>query len=392
MKVLHVAASLDAEYGGPVTVVTGLTQALARKGIDVSVFATSENAESAYTSDLNGVTARVFPTGALSRFWPSYSPRLARTLRKEAPNFDLIHIHEIWHYLNFTCYQVAKATRKPYLVAVHGALEPSCLDYKALKKKIYSVLIQRRILKNAAALHAVTAEEVESIAEFVDHRNICCVPNGLNIEDFENLPGKSKLEDSYPQMKGKRIILFLGRIHPKKGLDLLAKAFGQAVKKQANVCLLIAGPNNDGHQAQIEKILARERVLDKVIFTGALTGSRKLAALNGADIFVLPSHSEGFSMSILEAMACGLPVVITRQCHFLEVEKMQAGKIIDANVAELSETLIQLLMNPLLCRKMGRSGKKLVRDQYTWEQAADKMIGCYEEILTGQRTAGTYVK
>lgn len=392
MRVLHLTASLDSEHGGPVTVVRGLAQALAKKGVEVSLFAPSKKAKCTHTSNFKGVTARVFPTSFLSKFWPCYSPTLKEALKKEVSNFDIIHVHEIWHYPNFACYQVAKAARKPYLVAVHGALEPSCLNHKAFKKKIYSKLIQREILENAAAIQAITEDEIKSIAEFVDNRNIYCVPNGLNMEEFENLPDKSKLQSLYPQIKDKRVILFLGRIHPKKGLDVLAKALGKVAREQGDVCLLIAGPNNDGYQTQVEKILAAEGVLDKVIFTGMLTGSQKLAALSGADIFVLPSHSEGFSMSTLEAMACGLPVVITKDCHFEEVEQMQAGKVIDGNLAELSEALIQLLADRPLCEKMGKAGKKLVTDKYTWDKAADKMIDCYEEILNGQRIPGTQGK
>ena len=110
----------------------------------------------------------------------------------------------------------------------------------------------------------------------------------------------------YTRVKGKRTILFLGRIHPKKGLDILAKAFAQITRIRKDVCLLIAGPDNDNHKRKIEKILSNENVLDKVVFTGTLTGTKKLAALSGSDVFVLPSHSEGFGMSILEAMICGL--------------------------------------------------------------------------------------
>jgi glycosyltransferase involved in cell wall biosynthesis len=205
---------------------------------------------------------------------------------------------------------------------------------------------------------------------------------------MENLPDKNTFENTYPQLKGKKVILFLGRIHPKKGLDILAEAFGKIIRKQHNASLLIVGPDSDSYRSKIEKILAREGVLDKAIFTGTLTGNHKLAALSRADIFVLPSHSEGFSMSILEAMGCGLPVVITKQCHFPEVEQMQAGKIIDGDATELSEIIMELLNNPQLCRKMGKAGQKLVRDKYTWDEVADKMIGVYEEILKKQKSTG----
>jgi len=137
MKILHVAASLDPERGGPTTVVIELTQALARKGIDVSVFAASEAATSTYTSDLKGVTARIFPTSFISRIWPYHSPSFAKALKEESANFDLIHVHEIWHHGVFCCYKVAKAGRIPFLVTSHGTLEPWCLNQKALKKERY---------------------------------------------------------------------------------------------------------------------------------------------------------------------------------------------------------------------------------------------------------------
>lgn len=389
MKILHVATSLEYERGGPTTVVMELTQNLARKGIDITVFTSMDNAKCTTADDLKGVKVKTFPTNAFSKIWPYYSSSFKKALQKELVNFDLVHIHEIWHYPVFACYKAAKAKQKPYIITVHGSLEPSCLNYKAFKKKIYTALIERKILEEASALHAVTEDEVKSIRDFVDNKNIYCVPNGLNIEALESLPDKNTLEGIYPQIKNKKVILFLGRIHPKKGLDILAEAFGKIIRKQHNACLLIVGPDSDSYRSQIEKILTREDVLDKAVFTGTLTGNLKLAALNRADIFVLPSHSEGFSMSILEAMGCGLPVVITKQCHFPEVEQMQAGKIIDGDANELSEIILELLNNPQLCRKMGKAGQKLVRDKYTWDDVTDKMIGVYEEILNKQKSTGT---
>jgi glycosyltransferase involved in cell wall biosynthesis len=385
MKILHVAASLDPKRGGPTKVVEELTQALAGKRVDVSIFAPSEDAKTTYISNRNGVTVKTFPTSVLSKLWPFHSPAFTKTLQKELIDFDLIHIHEIWHHPVFASYKISKSIRKPYLITIHGSLEPSCLNYKAFKKKIYTALIERRILREADALHAVTEDEIQSIQNFVDNENIYCIPNGLNMQTFENLPEKDIIENLYPQIKGKKVILFLGRIHPKKGLDTLAEAFGMIVRKNKNACLLIVGPNSDNYRHQIEKILSREDLSNKAIFTGTLMGNLKLAALNRADIFVLPSHSEGFSISILEAMGCGLPVIITNQCHFPEVEQMQAGKITDGDAAQLAEIIMELLDNPKLCRQMGQAGKELVRDRYTWGKAADKMIELYEKILNKQK-------
>jgi glycosyltransferase involved in cell wall biosynthesis len=381
MKVLHIAASLDPERGGPTKVVTELTCALKKKGVDVSIFAPTNNIKSMRTEILNGITVKIFPTDLLSKVWPFHSPLFTAAIKKAIADFDLIHIHEIWHHPEYICHKYAKQFKKPYLITVHGVLDSFCLNYKAGKKKIYSALIQKKILREAAALHAVAEEEVKYIAEYVDNKNIFYVPNGLNVTDFENLPDKSELGNLYSQLKNKKVILFLGRIHPKKGLDILARAFSKVIQKRDDVCLLIVGPDNENHQRQIIKILDSENVLDKVVFTGTLSGAEKLAAFSGADIFVLPSRSEGFSMSVLEAMSCGLPVVITKECHFPEVEKIHAGRIIDGNVDKLSDVLIELLDNPELCRRMGKAGRQLIKDKYTWDKVADNMIGHYEEIL-----------
>lgn len=392
MKVLHIAASLDPERGGPTKVIIELTGALKEKGIDVTIFAPTNNIKTADTYTLNNVTIKTFPTSIISKIWPYHSPCFTKTLKREISDFDLIHIHEIWHHPEFICYKTAIKKQIPYLITVHGSLDPPCLHYKTGKKKIYTTLIQKQIFRKAAALHATNKNELENITAYIDNKNIFCVPNGLNVGDYENLPDKSELGNMYNQIKGKKTILFLGRIHPKKGLDILAEAFANITRKRNDVCLLIVGPDNDNYKRKIEKILSNKNVHDKVIFTGTLTGEKKLATLSGSDVFVLPSHSEGFGMSILEAMICGLPVVISKECHFPEIAKAQAGRIIECDAEELSETIIELLNNPELCRRMGISGKKLVKDKYTWDKAANKMIQQYEEILKYHASTGIQAK
>lgn len=384
MKVLHVAPSLSSEWGGSTKVVVELTEALAEKGVDVSIFAPSENNKGVCITNLKGVDVRLFPKGFLSKFWTSYSSPLAKALMKEVPIFDLVHIHEIWHHPHFTVYKAAKRFKRPFVVTIHGTLEPWCLNHKRFKKKIFSILIERMILREASGIHAITEEEVKNISNFVDNKNVFLIPNGINLEEFESLPSKKDFESLYPQLKGKRIILFLGRIHPKKGLDILAKALGTIVKKRDDIQLVIAGPDNDGFKNHIVEILKADNAIGNTTFTGMLTGNKKLAALSRADIFVLSSYSEGFSISILEAMACGLPVVITKQCNFPEVEEVGAGKVIDADVDHLSEALIELLDNPELCKEMGNRGKRLVIEKYTWHKVADQMITAYKEILGSQ--------
>ena len=381
MKVLHVVANLSIEWGGPVQVVHGLTEALAKKGIQISIFGPKKRGSDkniVYPKETNVI---LFPHDLLSRLWTGHSFSLRKALKNEIGKYDLVHIHEIWHYPHFAAYKAAKYLKKPFIISIHGALEPWCLNHKALKKKMYSNLIQKKILREASALHALTTEEVKNISKFVNNKNIFLIPNGLNLEEFNNLPPQEDIENLYPDLKGKKAILFFGRIHPKKGLDILAKSFSSFAKDRENVRLVIAGPDENGYKSKIKSILKNEDILDKVIFTGTLSGNNKLAVLRSANMFVLPSYSEGFSMAVLEAMACGLPVVITNKCNFPEVGKYKAGIIIEPDINQLGRELENLISNPDLCKEMGENGKKLVREKFTWDKIVNQMINFYEEII-----------
>lgn len=382
MKVLHVAASLSPAWGGPVPVVKGLTEAMARKGVEVTVFATF--GQTGGLVQLEGVEVRLFKQNFLSRIWKGCSLKLVKTLYQEIERFDLTHIQEIWHYPHFAAYLTARKARKPYIVTIHGALEPWCLNYKGLKKKIYAALIQRRILNKAAAIHAITQEEVEHIKAFGVDRPIIVIPNGINPKEFSQLPPKEELKKLYPELQDEKVVLFLGRIHPKKGLDILARAFGKIARDRKDVHLLIVGPDEGGYRREVEKMLAPQNVIEKTTFTGMLTGKEKLAALSLADIFVLPSYSEGFSMAILEALACGLPTIITRQCHFPEVAQAKAGIVIDPDPVQLAEALLRLLDDPELREEMGNNGRRLVMEKFTWDRIADQMIELYQRVLEGE--------
>jgi glycosyltransferase involved in cell wall biosynthesis len=381
MKILHVVISLSPEWGGPTKVVGELTEALAKKGLEISIFAPVKKGDEARIIRPEGVNVRLFRQGFFARWWPGYSPGLARAVTQEVGKFDLVHIHELWSHPHLTASRVARKSGKPYVVTIHGALGPWAIKYKALKKKIYSVLIQRRILQEASALHAITNEQVKHIRVFGVNNQIVMIPNGVNPDAFQTLPGRQELEQFYPQLTEKQVVLFLGRLNPIKGLDILAKAFGKIAKWREDIYLLIVGPDEGGYQAQIEKLLKKGEALNRVIFTGILTGDKKLFALSRADIFVLPSYSEGFSMAILEAMGCGLPVIITRQCHFPEVAEAGAGLVIEPAVDQLAAAMEKLLNEPQLRQEMGSNGRRLIAEKFTLDKIAEKMIEMYKEVL-----------
>jgi len=354
-----------------------------QKGVEVAVFAPTNQQELGTEVGLEGVRLQLFEQGWLSKVWTAHSSALDRALQGEVQHYDLLHIHEIWHHPHFAAYCAARKFNKPYVVTVHGALDTWCLNYKSLKKRIYAALIQRRILNEAAAIHAITQDEVKDIRAFGVHSPVVVIPNGIDPGEFCDPPKKEEIEKLYPELQGKKVVLFLGRIHPIKGLDILAKAFGVIAKERDDIRLMVVGPDNEGCQKQVEQILEVQEVRRKCIFTGTLTGEQKLAALSRADIFVLSSYSEGFSMAILEALACGLPVVITRQCNFPEVAEANAGIVIDPDVDQLAAALYKLIENSGLREKMGSNGRHLVMEHFTWDKIAGQMVELYQNVLEG---------
>ena len=382
MKVLHVCASLSPEWGGPVAVVFDLLPALRDCGVSSTVIAPTGRRVGSDSVWLEGVDSRLFPTGQLARAWTGYAPRMAKEIRQSMPDHDLVHIHELWHYPHYAASRAARAAGKPYVVTVHGEMNPWSLGQKRLKKWIYMRVVQMRILDRAEAVHAVTAKEEQHIRAQGVRAPITVIPNGINGQTFNNFPAGRPFIGKFPDLNGKRIILFLGRIHPHKGLDLLAQAFARLAIREEDVRLVIVGPDEASYRRTIEALLRTGGVLDRTLFTGMLTGDDKLAAYAAADVFVLPSHGEVIGVSTLEALAAGLPVVITRQCQFPEVAEAEAGLVVNPDPDEIHDALIKVLLDPEKGRAMGARGRQLVLERYTWDAVAERMARLYKSVLT----------
>jgi glycosyltransferase involved in cell wall biosynthesis len=235
-------------------------------------------------------------------------------------------------------------------------------------------------LRGAAALQAITAAEEKQIHRLGFVPPVAIIPNGICPETADCLPTPEFLTH-HPELVGKRTILFLGRIHPVKGLDILAQAFGQLVQSRQDTYLVVAGPDEGGYRGRVEEMLKEAGALDRTVFTGMLRGTKKLAAYAASDIFVLSSYSEVLGISTLEALASALPVIITRQCQFPEVADAGAGLVIDPDAGQLHDALAYLLDHPEEGREMGRRGRRLVIQKYTWDSAADQIKQLYSTIL-----------
>jgi glycosyltransferase involved in cell wall biosynthesis len=245
---------------------------------------------------------------------------------------------------------------------------------------------ENRNIKQAAALHFTTAEEQALATPFTFNTPGIVVPLGVDLGEFGTLPEPGQFRTAYPEIGDKRIILFLGRINFKKGLDLLAQAFARVVGSCPDLHLVIAGPDNEGWGARVRDWLREEGVFERVTFTGMLLGHDKLAAFAAASLFVLPSYSENFGIAVIEAMACGVPVVVTDKVNiWREVAAAEAGKVTPCAAGAVAQAMAELLDNPALAADMGRRGRDLVTERFQWPNIAVRLEGAYREIMARER-------
>lgn len=212
---------------------------------------------------------------------------------------------------------------------------------------------------------------------------IFVVPNSIDADEFKTLVHPDIFYQYFPHTRHKKIILFLGRIHPVKGLDLLIPAFAQAQAQYPDIHLVIAGPDSEGYLAKVKQLIHGYRCQDSVTFTGMLTGSLKLSALVASDIYVSTSYSEAFSISILEGMVSGLPCVITTGCNFTEAGDFGVTIVVEPKIEKIRDGLLDCLKNPLEAEMTGQRARKFVLENYTWEQMSFKFIETYQAIYAG---------
>ncbi len=381
MRVLHVTSSMSPTWGGPSRAIASLTNSVEKLGVQCTVFACEGSRLGTGSVDIDSSEISLFKTNILSRVWTGYSPSLKQALNEAVRTHDIVHIHELWHFPHYAAYKSAIANGKPYCITTHGTLSPWALRHKYARKRIYMQSIQRRILSHASCLHALTAQEKCDIKNLGILTPTVTIPNGIYTETLKNNPNNKIILGRYPHLKDKPIILFLGRIHPIKGLPLLAEAFSKLVAHIPEAHLVIAGPDENTHSKYIRSLLSKSGSLDKVIFTGMLTEVEKIDALNQAKMLVIPSLSEGMPISALEAMACSLPVVLTEDCQFPEVSRNKAGIVVNRNSSDLLNAMVNILNNPQEALKMGNNGYQLVNSKYHWDNISPQFLEMYHGIL-----------
>lgn len=386
MKILQVISTLAPELGGPSRAVLGISAALSRWGHEVVIFTTDFDIRGKLKVpletpvDIGGVNVVYFPVQLLKNYKVSFP--LARALKKRIPDFDIVHIHSLFQFTSLAASCYCQKYRKPYLIRPLGQMDPYLLKRHALSKKLYFWLFERKNLERAQAVHFTSEEErLLSRALALKTKDIV-VSMGIDLEEFRELPPYGSFRAKYPLLKDKKIILFLSRINFKKGLDILVKAFARIAQQRADAVLVIAGPDNEGYGSKVKKWLKKEAVFERTVFTGMLDGKDKLAAFRDSDVFVLPSYSENFGFAVVEAMACGIPVVISNGVAIhKDITRAEAGIVVDTDPGQLARALDTLLDDPEKRRRLGGNGQLLVRERFGLDRVVHELVKAYEGVL-----------
>ena len=386
MRILHVTPYFAPAfaYGGPPRSILGMCKALKAAGVDVEVFTTTANGSAPdlpatvqAPRNYEGVPVWYFPRELGSKFFRA--PRMRDALRKAVAGFDLVHIHTIWNWVEWMAVQESVKAGVPYVISPRGMLEAGAMRHRHWRKTVAFPLLERRNLGRAAFLHATAATEYETLDRLaLGVRNVL-VPNAvdgvLNRKDFSGI-----LRQRIGVPSDVPIIAWLGRIHPIKRLDLLTEAFRQ-VHEHIPAHLVIAGPDESGQRQSLEALLSG--ISSAVHWLGELNEAQKRELLSDANVLVLCSNSESFGMSVLEALAAGTPVVVTRTCPWQAVESAGCGFWVEHDAQAIARALLNILSDPTLAAAMGKKAQQLVRSNYSWDAAALKMVQYYSQSIAG---------
>ena len=375
MNVVHVTSWLSRSGGGIPPVIWALARETHRRGINVSVIGLKDEwvRDDCKEDGFQFIAEKVVGPKAFG-----FSPDLRRQLHVQAQSKGIIHNHGLWMYPALAAGKSAREKDRKLLVSPHGMLEPWALNHSSWKKKLAGFLFEYKNLRQAACLHALCQAEADNFRRFGLNNPIAVIPNGVDADEFKP-PSNDAVLEKFPDLGGRRHILFLSRLHPKKGLDNLLQVWKKMAPDFKDWQLLIAGSGDPAYENDL-KALSTDLVSNKsVMFLGSIYGEDKKNILASSDVFILPSFSEGFSVAILEAAAAGLPVLLTRECNFPELAKAHAAIEISPDASGIEQGIRQMLeLTDEKRQTMGQHGQQLVKKSYSWPAIAEQMCRVYD--------------
>jgi glycosyltransferase involved in cell wall biosynthesis len=379
MRSLHVIPSLSPESGGPSRTVPALCRSLATNGEEVTLFSTQiGDAELTidFVQEPYDVVLFAGKDGSLVG-----ARQINKAIQARAGDFDLIHIHSLW---NFTVTWAAAAARKakiPYVLTPMGMLTEACLrQHRYALKRAYAGVFDRRTVEGAARLHFLNEDELRSSQNgWFQNPEHFLAPNGIDLNDESVRPGSFRAQ--FPELEGRRIMLFLGRLHPIKGLDLQLEALERLKPKYPDLIWLLIGPD-EGEWPRLDSLIKKRGLDENVKWVGPVMGEDRFSALVDADVLVQTSFYECQSMTVNEAMAVGVPLVVTDSINYSAVQGSGAGYVVRRDAAELANAIDAILQAPSKGQTMRTAGRMFATEKLSWSRIALTISKGYQEILS----------
>lgn len=387
MKILHVIHSVNPEGGGPIEGIKQLAEIQKELGHSIEV-ATLDAPDA---PSVKSFPLTIHPLGPAFLHY-GYSTRLVPWLQAHHADYDVVVVNGIWQYNSFGVWRALRDSATPYCVFTHGMLDPwfkRRYPLKHLKKWLYWPWAEYRVLRDAATV-LFTAEEERLLARqsfSKYHCNEKVVNYGTAGPTGDEAAQRALFSENFPYLTGKRIILFLGRIHEKKGCDLLLDALAKVLKTgaagTANLHLVMAGPDQNAFANELKKRVKNGGLSDHVTWTGMLSGDMKWGAFHAADAFILPSHQENFGISVAEALACGVPVLISNKVNiWREIAEDKAG-LVEGDSAEGTLRLLEgwLQCDDTMKAAMCLNARRCFTQRFEIRKAVQSLLDVLEQVV-----------
>lgn len=389
MKILQIVPSISLIYGGPSQMVLGLAPALANAGTEVTILTTDSNGDSGQKPldvvlnvpiQQDGYQIIYFRCAPFRRY--KFSLDLLKWLKNHAQEFDIAHIHALFSPVSSTAAMICRQQNLPYILRPLGTLDPADLSKKKLLKRLYVALLEGRNLAGAAAIHFTSQQEAKISVRFAIKTKDLVIPLGVipPPKYTDNIKDHLGIREHQP------MILFMSRIDPKKGLELLISALEKLLLNGFDFDFVLAGtnPQDPIYEQKIKSEIENSPLKLRTIITGFVTGETKASLLQAADLFVLPSYYENFGIAVAEAMVAGTPVIISDQVHiYQQVLDSESGWVGTTDVESIVNLLTNALSHPQECQRRGLNAKNYALNNFSWDAIAQQVIQAYRAIISG---------